>query len=163
MKILVYGYGNPGREDDGLGIKFAESVEEWTLDNPSLELEVDMNYQLNIEDALTISGYDVVFFIDASMEDIGDYQITRIQPSEKVNFSMHAVSPSYITYLCQTIYDKHPLLYLVHIKGYHWELKEGISAKAESNLDEALNYLKDLLQRSAKPKDIMDLVAEYQS
>jgi hypothetical protein len=97
------------------------------------------------------------------MEDIGDYQITRIQPSEKVNFSMHAVSPSYITYLCQTIYNKYPLLYLVHIKGYQWELKEGISAKAESNLDEALNYLKDLLQRSTKPKDIIDQVAEYQS
>ena len=33
MKILVYGYGNPGREDDGLGIRFAEIIETWDLQN----------------------------------------------------------------------------------------------------------------------------------
>jgi Ni,Fe-hydrogenase maturation factor len=31
MKILVYGFGNPGRQDDGLGIFFVNEFEKWVL------------------------------------------------------------------------------------------------------------------------------------
>ena len=56
LKILVYGYGNPGRQDDGLGIFLAEEVEKRNL----LSVTVDTNYQLNAEDALLASEFDVV-------------------------------------------------------------------------------------------------------
>ena len=29
MRILIYGYGNPGRQDDGLGIRLSEELENW--------------------------------------------------------------------------------------------------------------------------------------
>ena len=158
MKILVYGYGNPGRQDDCLGIKFTEFVEKWSKEHSSLRMDTDMNYQLNIEDSLTISEYDIVFFVDASMEVIDDYLITKVTPSEKVNFSMHTVSPSYITYLCNEIYDQQPLVFLIHIKGYEWELQEGITEKANQNLQNALVYFQGLMQNSRQLSDIIEQI-----
>jgi hydrogenase maturation protease len=160
MKILVYGYGNPGREDDGLGIRFAEIIETWAEENSALAIDVDMNYQLNIEDALTISGYDVVFFVDASMEPIDEYIMTRVTPSDKVNFSMHSVSASYITYLSREIYDKQPITFLIHIKGYQWELKEGLTEKAIKNMQSALGYFKGLIENTEHLDEIIDEIRE---
>jgi hydrogenase maturation protease len=60
-KILVYGIGNPGRQDDGLGILFAEKIEEWLQNQGFINVEVTSNYQLNIEDAEKISHYTMLF------------------------------------------------------------------------------------------------------
>ena len=65
MKILFYGYGNPGRQDDGLGICFVEEMEKFVRDKDISDISFDSNYQLNIEDADTIKNYDLVFFCDA--------------------------------------------------------------------------------------------------
>jgi hypothetical protein len=61
--ILVIGYGNPGRHDDGLGPAFAELVEKLDLDH----VTVEAGYQLTVEDAAIISEHDVVVFVDAAM------------------------------------------------------------------------------------------------
>ena len=53
-KILVYGYGNPGRQDDGLGISLVEMIEDWKNKKKLSYIETDSNYQLNIEDAYNI-------------------------------------------------------------------------------------------------------------
>jgi hydrogenase maturation protease len=90
VKILFYGYGNPGRKDDGLGPALADMVEKWTRDNNYCNIDVDTNYQLNIEDACSISDYDIVIFADASIEQIEDFKISLIHPSSKTNFSMHS-------------------------------------------------------------------------
>jgi len=63
MKILVIGYGNLGRLDDGLGPAFAERVQALDLSG----VTVESNYQLNIEDADLIAQFDVVVFADASV------------------------------------------------------------------------------------------------
>ena len=54
--ILVYGYGNPGRGDDGLGPAFVEALE--LLGATDLDCESD--YQLAIEDAASLAKYDVL-------------------------------------------------------------------------------------------------------
>ncbi len=69
-KILVYGYGNPGRQDDGLGIELAEEIDRWCSESGITNVQTDTNYQLNLEDAAGIAQYDVVIFADASREDI---------------------------------------------------------------------------------------------
>jgi len=49
--ILVYGYGNPGRGDDGLGPALVEALE--LLGATGLDCESD--YQLAIEDAACLA------------------------------------------------------------------------------------------------------------
>jgi len=80
-KILVYGYGNPGRQDDALGVLCAKRIKQWAEEHFPGAVDVDMNYQLNIEDAEKISHYDQVIFADASQENILQYNLTLLKPS----------------------------------------------------------------------------------
>lgn len=143
-EILIYGYGNPGRQDDGLGCAFIESLKEWINKENIPNVTVECDYQLNVEDALLISDKDLVVFVDASIEDIQDFCLTKVEPEgSKIEFSMHAVSASFILDLCNKLYNKNPETYLLHIKGYEWDFKEELSEKAKDNLTKALSFLKE--------------------
>ena len=151
-KILIYGYGNPGRQDDGLGNAFIEKLQEWTNKEGLKGFEFDSNYQLNIEDAAEIAEKDLVIFVDASTEEIEDFILTPVDESAKVAFTTHAASPGYIVKLCSDLFDKHPASYLLHIKGYEWEFKEGLSEKAIINMEMALQ---DMKQKLKNPDDLI--------
>ncbi len=147
-KILFYGYGNPGRQDDALGIRFIEQMQTWVEEKGYKNIFFDSNYQLNIEDADTISGFDIVFFIDASMESIESFSITEVEQSNaQVEFTMHAISPGVILSLCKQIYENIPQVYLIHIKGYEWELEfdKGLTNKGEKNLLATLKFMQKKL------------------
>jgi hydrogenase maturation protease len=143
-KILVYGYGNPGRQDDALGIRLTENIEQWILQEKIPNVETDYNYQLNIEDSERISQSDVVIFADASIENINDYLYTQVNPDEAtIEFTMHAVSPAFVLDLCKKLYGKCPSTYLLHIKGYEWEFMEGLTEDALLNLAKATEFIKE--------------------
>jgi len=140
-KLLIYGYGNPGRQDDGLGIMLVEKLEQWAESHGIHHIDFEYNYQLNIEDALTISEYSYVLFADASVEDIEDIKLAKVIPTEKTEFTMHAMLPGFILHLCQSLYSKFPETFILSIKGYEFELKEGITKQASKNLDKAFDVL----------------------
>lgn len=145
FQILIYGFGNPGREDDGLGIELARRLEDWSKKSGLPGITFDSNYQLNIEDAEVISEKDLVIFADASTEEIDDFILTKVTGENEVSFTTHAASPGYIVKLCADLFGKCPKVYLLHIKGYQWEFREGFSEKAENNLQKAFEYMKDYL------------------
>jgi len=153
MKILLYGYGNPGRQDDGLGNAFINDIEEWVKKQGLEGFSFDSNYQLNIEDALEISNYDLVIFVDASVEEIEDFCISKVDASTKVTFTTHAASPGYVVGLCKKMYNKAPVTLLLHIKGYEWKLDEGLTEKAKQNLEKAIIYFKEKL---STPEALLD-------
>jgi hydrogenase maturation protease len=141
-KILVYGFGNPGRMDDGLGNEFSRLTEAWATAQNLTHVVCDSNYQLNVEDALEISAYDVVIFADATIEDeVEDYRFDILDPEkESIKYTLHAASPGYILELCNSLYGKFPTTYLMRIKGYEWDFKEGLTAGALQNLDKAFAH-----------------------
>ncbi len=136
-KIYVYGYGNPGRSDDGLGAAIIKKLE----DEKIPEVVTDCNYQLNIEDADNISSSDVVIFVDASFEAKEPFEFRGIEPAADITFTTHAMSPESVLALCQDIYGKHPKAYVLAIRGYNWDFAEGLSSKAIKNLEEAYLFL----------------------
>ncbi len=143
MNILVYGYGNPGRQDDALGVRLAENIEQWVLDEHIQNIEVDYNYQLNIEDSDRVSKADIVIFADASIEEMDDFLFTKVNADDStIEFTMHAVSPAFVLDLCRKLYGKCPETYLIHIKGYEWEFEERLSDEALLNLAKATSFLK---------------------
>ena len=146
LKILLYGYGNPGRQDDGLGIAFVDRIKEWVNAEGLTGFDFDSNYQLNIEDAATIAEKDIVIFADASVEDMDDFCLSAVDGTKNVTFTTHAASPGYIVQLCEELFDRHPPVYLLHIKGYEWEFMEGLTGQAQKNLDAAIEYFQDLLK-----------------
>lgn len=148
IKILIYGYGNPGRQDDGLGNEFIEQIQSWAKNDENTAYEFDSNYQLNIEEAELISTKDLIIFVDASIEkEVETYKLTKVSNSSDITFTTHHASPGYILQLCNSIFDKQPPTYLLHIKGFEWDFKVGLSAKAKTNLEKALLFMKKKLKK----------------
>ncbi|MDD5507271.1 MAG: hydrogenase maturation protease [Bacteroidales bacterium] len=156
-KILIYGYGNPGRQDDGLGNAFVEALEKWTGEENACGIELESDYQLNIEDAHTIADKDLVIFVDASVEeDIVDFKLTRVDPSAAtIEFTMHAVSAAFILDLCRKLYHREPTTYLLHIRGYAWDFREGVTDEAKRNLEKAFFFIKDQLTDPQKLEKLL--------
>jgi hydrogenase maturation protease len=150
-RILVYGYGNPGRQDDGLGVILADELEMWVESKHLDNVQIDTNYQLNLEDAAGIANYDIVIFADASKEDLSHFSLVPLEPSEHSHFSMHSVSASFILYLCHQIFNHKPKAYLLHIKGYNWDFMSKPTDKARKNLDLALEHMKNFILNNSKP------------
>jgi len=141
LKILIYGYGNPGRQDDALGIHLVDYIEHWARENQFTNIETDQNYQLNIEDAERISSFDLVIFCDASVKDIEHSKLEEVVPDLRTEFSMHAVTPSFVFGLCQRIFNRNPRTYQLNIKGYSWEFMQHITEQAGKNLQQAKEIL----------------------
>lgn len=157
LKVLLYGYGNPGRQDDGLGIACVDHMERWiNKKHLSDHVATDCNYQLNIEDVEAIADKDVVIFIDASKENIKDLMLKPLKASDDMSFSMHSVAPGYLLHLCQALYQYQPRAFLLHIKGYEWEINEPMTSNAEKNLDKAVEKLKQVILSSGEFVDDLE-------
>jgi len=144
-RILIYGIGNPSRQDDALGIVFVDKLQEW-VDNEKLpNISFDSNYQLNIEDAYDVSEKDVLVFVDASVEPIDGFYFRQIFPGASISISSHSMSPESVLSLCEELYGEKPSAYLLTIKGFSWELDSKMTDKAEKNLNSALDFAKTLL------------------
>jgi hydrogenase maturation protease len=148
-KIIFFGIGNVGRQDDGLGIRFIESLESIPL--PS-HIGLEGNYQLNAEDALAISEYDIVVFVDATMapQARAPYEIRAVQPSAEVSFSTHAMSMGSVLAFCQQLYNKRPKAYSLAIPGSAWNMTAGLSEimsdSAQANLKATLDSITSAFQ-----------------
>ena len=60
-RILIVGYGNPLRFDDGLGWRAAEELSQ-RLSPPEIEVEVIVRHQLTPELADNVRNAEAVFF-----------------------------------------------------------------------------------------------------
>jgi len=136
-KVLIYGIGNPGREDDGLGPRFVQALSE-VMEIPGLNFE--SNYQLNIEDAYLVAQMDVVYFVDATMEKgaATPYGIRTLKPSAQLEFTTHAMDPRAVLSLCEELYGKKPEVFLVTLPGHGWEVSTELTSIATENLKRAL-------------------------
>ena len=85
-KILIIGYGNPGRQDDGLGVLLVDELFSWASNSQLDFVYTDSNYQLNLEDAATIADFELVVFADASRADIQDFMLEKLEPSPEADF-----------------------------------------------------------------------------
>ncbi len=136
---LIYGIGNVGREDDGLGWAFVDWIEENKL---CLEAELVRSYQLHLEDADLISHKKRVLFIDASKkEEIACFKFSKVEANMDVSFSSHAMSVSTVLAIASQCFENVPEVYLLEIKGYEWELKIGLTPRAQENLEETIANL----------------------
>ena len=134
-KCIIFGIGNSGRQDDGLGWAFLDLLKKNEFEKASVEYK----YQLQIEDAELIGKYDTVIFVDASKNDlINGYNFDACKASNKYSFSTHALVPETILYLSHHLYDHRPDAYILAIQGYEWELKNGLTKMAVENLNKAV-------------------------
>jgi len=136
---LIYGVGNDGRQDDGLGWAFIDWVEAHSL---CPEAELHRNYQLQLEDAELISHKQRVLFVDASKDArLDSFELTQPAPKMDFSFTSHAISVPSILATCLQCFGRLPEVHLLAIRGYEWELQMGLTPAARKNLLAAASEL----------------------
>ncbi|NIA15522.1 MAG: hydrogenase maturation protease [Nitrospiraceae bacterium] len=140
-RILLLGYGNPGREDDGLGPALIERIEALNLP----DVTVDADYQLNIEDATACAENDVVLFVDASKDADEPYELRRLEAASEITFTTHTVSAESVLAICEDHFNGSPDAWILAIRGYSFEFTEGLTQQAADNLEQALSYVRSLI------------------
>jgi hydrogenase maturation protease len=145
--ILLIGYGNPGRLDDGLGPELARRIEKRNLPG----VTVDANYQLGVEDAAEVAKVDVVLFVDADTAGPEPFSVRRIRGGDRpLSFSSHSVAPDAVLALARDLFGHEPEAWLVGIRGYEFdEFGERLSDRATRNLDAAVEHLTLAIQNGA--------------
>lgn len=143
-RILIIGYGNPGRRDDGLGWLAADQIERAGL--PSVRVCTD--YQLNIEHAADVAESNVAIFIDAAVQaDDRPFFFRRLLPRHTGAFSTHVMRPEAVLALAQQTMQWRGCAYLLGIRGYDFDaFEETLSPGARSNLCAATEFLIHALQ-----------------
>lgn len=153
-RILVLGYGNPARGDDGLGPALIEQLEALPLEG----LETRVDYQLCVEDAMDIGDFNRVIFVDASMNVAPPYlHYTLPESVTPTALDTHSISPEALVFLARTLFGATSDASILAIRGYQFEpFSESISTEAMQNLNAAFRYLtqtiKSYLEAELKPE-----------
>jgi hydrogenase maturation protease len=144
-QVLLIGFGNPGRQDDGLGPAMAQAIEQKQLPG----VTVDSDYQLTVEDAAEVAKYDTVVFADASVNGAEPFWVKRIHAVESgVEFSTHSIDARSVLALAKRLFGAQPKAYLLGIRGYDYnEFGEVLSPRAKANLVQAIDYFVDAVKR----------------
>lgn len=142
QKILLLGFGNPARLDDGLGPALVSELEK----EPLKGLSTDSNYQLTVEDACDIAQYEIVIFADASVKGKEPFSFDPLSSESPMSFSTHSVSPGAVLFLAESIFQAKTKAYLLGIRGYEFnEFEERLSEAAQENLSSALDFIKNFV------------------
>lgn len=142
--VLVVGFGNPGRLDDGLGPLLAEEIRKLNLAG----VDVDSDYQLNVEHAAEAAEHKFVIFADASVNGREPFSFARLAVKDDGSFTTHSVEPEAVMSLARDLFSAEVEGYMLGIRGYEFnEFGERLSAKAKNNLNKAVEFLKDAIEK----------------
>jgi hydrogenase maturation protease len=129
---LVIGVGNPSRGDDALGPRLIERLQARAL--PGVECLTD--FQLQVEYALDLVGRDEVVFVDGTVLGDAPFTFETVAPERDASATTHALTPAAVldAYLRVTE-GALPAVHVLAIRGYEFELGDGLTERAAANLD----------------------------
>lgn len=143
-RILVYGYGNPGRLDDGLGPAVVRDLARRGLGG---EVTLESGYQLAIEDAALVAEHDGVVFADADRSCPEPFELRRLVPRRDLSFTTHALAPEALLGLALEHFDCATAGFILGIRGYEFDaFGERLSWRARRNLAAAAGHLERALR-----------------
>ncbi len=148
-KLLLFGYGNPGRGDDALGPELIARIEEMQF--ACVECQNDM--QLQVEHVADLDGCDRVLFIDADMSCAEPFKFSEIGAEKDDSYTSHAMNPSALLNAYRQVYRKDaPPAFLLRIRGYRFALGDPLSDRAMTNLEAATQLVAGLCVSASLPK-----------
>jgi hydrogenase maturation protease len=136
--LLVIGYGNTLRTDDGVGPKVADAVEALglagvrTLACPLLTPEL----------AEPISKAGVVVFVDAAVDTPLEVQRRKLETAASSQVMAHAASPPTLLALARDVYGHAPEAWLLTIPVTSLGVGENLSSLAQRGFDLAIAQIK---------------------
>jgi len=142
MRLVVFGWGNESRGDDGLGPMLLRRVEAERF--PGVRTVED--YQLQIEHALDVDDADMLLFIDAARRGPAPFGFTEIGPRQEITPSTHALSPeSLLDIYARVLKSQPPPAFVLAVRGESFGLGEGLSSDGAERLELAWAFLSELM------------------
>ncbi len=142
-RVLVIGYGNTLRGDDGLGPRLASAIDKQGFPG----VEVHVCHQLTPELADPISRADAVLFIDARVLDDSGVQLQRIEAEARAAFNPHASDPATLLALARALYGAGPPGWWLTLPAVEFGFGESLSHAAQQSLDAGLAAFRELWDR----------------
>jgi hydrogenase maturation protease len=153
-RCAVIGFGNPLRQDDGMGWRAAELVEAGI---PEGSADISICHQLTPEFAVKLAGAPLVIFLDAAVDQApGEVTERPVEPGGEL-VSSHSLSPGQLLSLVQLLYRSAPPAVL--ISGGALEMNSGESMTETGELCAALmaKLALNLLDRHRIPQELQKL------
>lgn len=153
-KLLIIGYGNPDREDDGVAWHILRALaEKLGLDSPtsyedefpeSERIDFAFYLQLTPEMAEDISVYDHVCFVDAHTGNIPELvRLIEVEPEFQHSPFTHHLTPQSLMSMCETLYNHRPDAALVSVLGYRFLFTRQLSEETAQLVPQAVNLIWD--------------------
>lgn len=153
-KLLILGYGNPDREDDGvawhilraltirLGLTSPESYEE---EFPEVApIDFAFHLQLTPEMAEDISAYEHVCFVDAHTGNIPEpVRLINVQSEFQASPFTHHLTPQSLLSMCETIYGAKPDAALLSVLGHRFLFSRQLSVETAELVPQAVDLIWD--------------------
>lgn len=140
--LLVIGYGNTLRGDDGVGPRVAEAIE--ALHLPGVRTLTCQ--QLSPEHAAPISLADTVIFVDASVDSPQEVQFRHLEPNDTSQLMAHAADPRTMLALSRDVFGHVPHAWWLTIPARRLEFCERLTPEAERGCAEAVERIQSLFQ-----------------
>ena len=140
MDLLVIGYGNTLRQDDGVGPKVAETVAALAL--PGVRtLACPL---LTPELAEPASQARVAIFVDAAVDAPREVQMRRLVPAETSQVMAHAASPATLLALARDVFGHAPEAWWLTIPVEDLGIGETFSPLAQRGFEAAVAEVRGL-------------------
>ena len=141
---LVLAFGNPVRGDDGIGPAAAAYLENCGIEG----LTVDTDYQLCLEDTLSVADHDFTIFIDATLEGEEPFCFEKVEERGEPPVFSHSLDPSRVMGLVDSLFGKKREGYLLGIRGYDFTMfTEGLTERAQLNMKKAMDFITAFLNK----------------
>ncbi|MGB9594761.1 MAG: hydrogenase maturation protease [Candidatus Poribacteria bacterium] len=142
--VIVIGYGNPNRQDDGVGHYVADKIDQLF----SKQIDVLKCHQLGIELVETIKDYDIAIFVDAqSSGRPTNLEISTVEPAYHTSAFTHFMKPCSLIALTECLYKKKLKAFLVSINGYNFDFGTDLSPETQKWADIAVNEILKLVEQ----------------
>ena len=138
--LLVIGYGNTVRSDDGVGPRLAETV--GTLRLPHVRTMICQ--QLSPEHSGLVSQAQTVVFVDASVDEPHEVQLRPLEAGHSSQLMAHAADPRTVLALARDVFGHVPEAWWLTIPAVNLEFSEELSPATEAGFHEGLRRLKFL-------------------
>lgn len=139
--LVVFAIGNESRGDDALGPMLASRIESVLPEGTRLIVD----FQLQVEHALELAGADLALFIDASCISEAPFTFREETPSGSASTFSHALEPSAVLAVARRLDLRPPSAFVLGIRAQFFELGEGLSERARSDIEDAQAFVRDLL------------------
>lgn len=133
--VLIIAIGNESRGDDALAPLLSRSLQA-EFDHPDFEFIED--FQLQVEHVTDLVGRQMILFLDADVSCEAPFHLSAISATQDNSYTSHAMSPFALLHTYRQVYgEEAPNSSLLRVRGYGFELGEGLSDEASANMQAA--------------------------